>query len=151
MKASEFAGLIHECCSEVLDSMFFTTVLGSVPLETTVEDADELLAYSLQFGGDISGQFGLHLNRDTARILAANFLGAADADISCNDITEVIGELANILCGSVMSRVEGEHRFVLSHPLAGSRTLSGADDFLTCALDTDSGSITIWVQIEGNP
>lgn len=152
MKACEFAGLIHECSSEVLDTMYFTTVLGAAPLElASGVVTDDLLAYSLSFVGDISGRFGLHLGRNTARTLAANFLGEADADISDSDISEVVGELANILCGSVMSRVEGEHPFALSHPLAGSQTLSGADDFLTCVLNTESGSITVWVLVEGIP
>jgi CheY-specific phosphatase CheX len=151
MKACEFSSLIRECSSEVLDTMYFTTVLSSTPLESTESGADQLLSYNLQFVGDVSGRFGLHLNRNTARTLAANFLGETESDLSYSDIAEVVGELSNILCGSVMSRVEGEHPFVLSHPLAGSQTLTGADDFLTCVLDTDSGSITIWVLVEGNP
>lgn len=154
MKACEFAGLILECSSEVLDTMYFANVLASTPLEAESDilaDADESLAFGLQFVGDISGRFGLHLNRNTARTLAANFLGEADAEISWGDINEAVGELANILCGSVMSRVEGEYPFVLSHPVAGSQTFPGAGDFLTCALETDCGNIAVWIQIEGNP
>jgi CheY-specific phosphatase CheX len=151
MKACEFAGLIRECSSEVLDTMYFSTVLSSAPLETTTSDTEDLLSYSLQFVGEVSGRFGVHLDWKTARTLAANFLGENDSDISCSDITEVVGELANILCGSVMSRVEGAYSFTLSHPLADSHPLSHVDNFLCCVLDTDSGRITVWVHVEENP
>ena len=64
----------------------------------------------------MSGHFGLYLEQVTARSLAANFLGVEEAEVSSDEIGEVAGELANMLCGSIVSRVEGEHKFVLSHP-----------------------------------
>lgn len=150
MKASEFAGLIPECCAEVLEAMYFTTVLDS-PLEApqAVPDAGAALAFSLRFDGDISGRFGLHLPLATAHTLAANFLGEADGDVSSNQVGEVVGELANMLCGSLMSRVEGEHKFILSHP-EPSAVPSNADDILISMLETDCGAIAVWVSVEGS-
>jgi CheY-specific phosphatase CheX len=151
MHASEFAGLIPECCSEVLDAMYFTTLLGSTSLEALPAEApgaDPVLAFSLQFVGDISGRFGLQLDPAVARNLTANFLGEMDTDVSSDEVSEVAGELANMLCGSVMSRVEGEHSFALSHPEPGVSTFSGDDDVLISLLETDSGTITVWVSIE---
>jgi len=55
-----------------------------------------------------------------------------------------------MLCGSVMSRVEGDNKFVLSHPEPASPFLS-ADDLLVSALETDSGVIAVWVAVEGDP
>jgi hypothetical protein len=153
MKACEFADLIHECSSEVLDAMYFATVLGSAPHETrpdTMPDTESLMAFSLEFVGDISGRFGVELGTSTARLLAANFLGEAETDISSSDVSEVAGELANMLCGSVMSCVEREHPFALSHPEAGSSAPSGTEDFLACVLETDSGMVTVWIQVEGD-
>jgi hypothetical protein len=154
MRASDLAGLVPECCSEVLDAMYFTTLLGSVPLDSLpacLPDADVAPAFSLRFGGDISGRFGLHLEQATARTLAANFLGEADADVSSTEVSEVVGELANMLCGSLMSRVEGEHSFALSHPEAGLPAPPDDGDLLVSMLETDSGVITIWILIERSP
>jgi CheY-specific phosphatase CheX len=154
MRASDLAGLIPECCSEVLDAMYFTTLLGSVPLDTVPEclpDADATHAFSLSFVGDISGRFGLHLEQPTARTLAANFLGEADAGVSSAEVSEVVGELANMLCGSLMSRVEGEHSFALSHPESGLLARSDDCDLIVSLLETDSGIITIWILIERSP
>jgi CheY-specific phosphatase CheX len=153
MKASDFAVLIPEYC-EVLDAMYFTTLLGSTTLESLpaeVPGADPVLAFSLQFVGDISGRFGLRLEPAVARSLTANFLGEQDTDVSAVEVSEVAGELANMLCGSVMSRVEGEHSFALSHPEPGVVTFSGVEDLLISLLETDCGTITVWVSIEELP
>jgi hypothetical protein len=153
MRASDLAGMIPECCSEVLDAMYFTTLLGSVPLDAVPDcrpDADAH-AFSLCFVGDISGRFGLHLEQATARTLAANFLGEAEADVSSTQVSEAVGELANMLCGSLMSRVEGEHSFALSHPEAGLLAPCDDGDLLVSLLETDIGIITIWILIERSP
>ena len=159
MKAIEFTGLVPECCSEVLDAMYFTTLLGSEVLESLpgallgrlpAEGAP--FSFSLRFVGDISGRFGVSLDFPTARSLAANFLGEDEAEVSPGAVEEVVGELSNMLCGSVMSRVEGENKFVLSHPEPASPlAISAADDVLVSALETDSGVITVWVAVEGDP
>jgi hypothetical protein len=155
MKASEFAGLIPECCTEVLDAMYFTTVVDSRLEESMPEampDETDFLSFHLRFVGHISGRFGLHMARGLARNLAANFLGEEESDISSAESEEVAGELTNMLCGSVMSRVEGEDKFILSHPEPGSLELrDGVDDVLISRLDTDSGVLTVWVVVEGEP
>jgi Chemotaxis phosphatase CheX len=157
MKAVELATLIPECCSEVLEAMYFTTLLDAhstdaAPLPApgiTPETAPSLI-FSLRFAGDVSGRFGLSMHPDTARSLAANFLGEDASGISPVEVSEVTGELANMLCGSVMSRVEGEHKFVLSHPEPSPLPPhSEAADTLVSTLTTDSGEIVVWVTIEG--
>jgi hypothetical protein len=158
MKASEFAELVPGCCGEVLDSMYFTTLMEtSYPKELAdaVEGEEiavgaEDYAFSLRFKGDICGQFGLHVGPVEGRMLAANFLGEDEADLSTIEVADVIGELANMLCGAVVSKVEGRSKFVLSHPLAMQALpkLSGADA-LVSRLETDGGTVTTWVVVEG--
>lgn len=156
MKASDFFNLVPDCCSEVLDAMYFTTVNGVLTPEMLAEmdiapTTDKPVAFNLRYSGDISGSFGLSLEQVTAKSLAANFLGEEVEDISTKEVQEVVGELANMLCGSVMSRVEGENKFVLSHPEAvHSQPDSSVDDVLVSKLDTDGGVITVWVVVEGN-
>jgi hypothetical protein len=84
MEASEFSSLVAESCTEVLDTMYFTSVLSTEPpsARQVFQGADGMLAFSLSFTGDISGQFGLWLAAATARTLAANFLGEDESNIS---------------------------------------------------------------------
>jgi hypothetical protein len=159
MKASEFAELVPDCCGEVLDSMYFTTVMEtSHPKQlaeagggegTAVDTAE--YAFSLSFKGDVCGRFGLHMGAATGRGLAANFLGEDEAELSASDVGEVAGELANMLCGAVVSKVEGRSKFVLSHPEA-MRLLPNLEneDSLVSRFETDGGTITTWVVVEGN-
>ena len=154
MKASEFSTLVPDCCSDVLDSMYFTTVLEtSHPGPSDGPDAPAFspseFAFTLRFEGEIRGSFGLHLAENTARTLAANFLGEDDSTLTPQDVSEVVGELTNMLCGSVVSRIEGRSKFALSHPepVFALPTLT-AQDSLISLLHTDDGVITTWVIVE---
>ena len=157
MTASDFSRLLPECCSQVLDAMYFTTVNGEIPPDWVDPEAPVpteppvTLAYSLHFTGDITGRFGLSIEQQSAHNLAANFLGEEPNDINTREVHEVVGELANMFCGSVMSKVEGENKFVLTHPeeIAVDPNASQGD-ILISKLDTDSGVITVWVAVEGN-
>jgi CheY-specific phosphatase CheX len=136
--------------ANVLESA--TRVTGSSTPEMAAEEvalAPEDFAFSLHFAGDVSGGFGVHLDAATARGLASNFLGEDESGLSREEVGEVVGELANMLCGSVVSRVEGRNKFVLSHPtqLGALPGLQSADA-LIARLDTDSGVVTAWVVIE---
>jgi CheY-specific phosphatase CheX len=149
MKASDFAGIVPDCCTEVLDAMYFTTVLEATPEETISPPSPGDFAFMLQFRGEVSGSFGLQLSGSTACSLAANFLGEDEGELPVNEVAEVVGELANMLCGSVMSRVETARKFVLSHPEPGALPANLATaDLLVSRLDTDSGVITAWVVVE---
>ncbi|MDP9050156.1 MAG: chemotaxis protein CheX [Acidobacteriota bacterium] len=135
--------------------MYFTRMLASGQCDTTPEcspDGPPFLTFGLRFTGDVSGCFGLHLEQTTACTLSANFLGQEDSEISACDVGEVVGELTNMLCGSMMSRVKDKTRFVLSHPEPSPLLpVSGVDDVLFCALETDSGVLTVWILVEGRP
>jgi len=160
MKASDFSALVPDCCSEVLDSMYFTTVLETshptpfdgldrpdAPVQPALSPSE--YAFTLRFEGEVRGSFGLHLAGNTARTLAANFLGEDDSTLSPQDVSEVVGELTNMLCGSVVSRIEGHSKFALSHPepIFALPTLT-AEDSLISLLHTDDGVITTWVIVD---
>ena len=87
--------------------------------------------------------------RTVARGLAANFLGEDEADLADADVGEVVGELANMLCGSVVSRMEGNSHFVLTHPEPWAKIATEEEDMLVTELVTDGGVITTWVIVEG--
>jgi CheY-specific phosphatase CheX len=151
MKASDLASLMPECCAEVLDAMYFSTVLSATRSNVPITIVPTDFAFSLSFHGDVQGRFGLHLNSEVALTLAANFLGEEESTLVATEVAEVIGELSNMLCGSVMSRVGGARNFVLSHPEpVTSPPVPDVSDALVIDLETDGGIITTWVVVEGN-
>ena len=70
----------------------------------------------LEFEGEVSGSFTLRMNTGTARLLALNFFGEEESDITELAVGDMVGEMANMICGSVLSRLEAESHFKLSHP-----------------------------------
>jgi CheY-specific phosphatase CheX len=153
MQASDFTPLISQCCAEVLDAMYFTTVL-----ETSHQAGCESIransgySFCLRFHGDVHGTFGLNLGASMARMLASNFLGDDEESLTSAEVEQVVGELANMLCGSIVSRVEGTSKFVLTHPEPVT-LLNGANspnqDVLVSNLETDSGDLQTWIVVDG--
>jgi hypothetical protein len=110
---------------EVLETMCFATVLASsegtgpppAPEDGAPAAAPAItLSAELNFHGGIPGRFRLRLPLNLARGIAAGFLGRDETEVSDTQAREVAGELANMICGSVLSRLEGEATFNLSHP-----------------------------------
>ena len=127
--------------TDVLESMYFTSVMGTseVPLSGAGWIA------GLEFKGDLSGSFTLRMSLDTARLLAANFFGEEESDVTETAVGDMVGEMANMICGSVLSRMERETHFKLTHPLAevSSDLMQGIDRGIHQLLETDSGILAL--------
>ena len=107
--------------SEVLETMFFAVVLGELPdpASASAEGSGEppMVVSRLDFLGQPSGDFYVALSEPAARSIAGNFLGVEDAsELTPVSVGEVVCELANILCGAVLSRVDSLANFKLCHP-----------------------------------
>jgi CheY-specific phosphatase CheX len=152
MQPFDLSALIDSCCAEVLESMYFTSVIeiAHQPMATPVA-SDLGYAFALRFAGDLHGTFGLYLEAANARTLAANFLGEEEDALSVQEVSEVIGELTNMLCGSVVSHIEGSSKFALTHPEPiASGTLESRQDAETLftTLVTDTGPIQVWIELD---
>jgi CheY-specific phosphatase CheX len=105
------------------------------------------LAFSLRFRGDVHGTFGLIVGVPMARAVAANFLGEEEETLSGKEVAEVVGELTNMLCGSIVSRIEGTSKFALSHPEPFAGVLADLE-ILSSNLETDSGILQTWIALD---
>jgi len=76
-----------------------------------------LLCVTLTFRGDPPGRFGALLSGPVARTLAADFLRMEPDALTPVQIFEVAGELANIVCGGVLSELEANANFSISSPV----------------------------------
>jgi CheY-specific phosphatase CheX len=103
---------LAESMDEVLEKMFFVRSLG----ELAGPAAGPVTAAHLTFEGDPPGSLTLRMTPAAARSVAADFLGEEEAELSPRQIGEVVCELANMICGSVLSRVERNTTFRLSAP-----------------------------------
>jgi CheY-specific phosphatase CheX len=103
---------LQESVREVLEKMFFVDLLQSCPCEPLRAG----ITAELSFEGDPPGSFRLALDLAAASTVAADFLGEDPAELSSEQMADVVCELANMICGSLLSRIESTAAFRLSKP-----------------------------------
>lgn len=102
---------IIECAAQVLETMFFC------PANPAPGEAREL-AHTMGFGffGGHPGRFIVTGDRDAVLCLAENFLGLDESEVDDAQAGQLIGELANMICGTYLSRAYPDSRFHLGSP-----------------------------------
>ncbi|HEX4773875.1 MAG TPA: chemotaxis protein CheX [Bryobacteraceae bacterium] len=133
-----------ESASEVLETMFFTGIESEGPSELrSAEFSAELV-----FRGIPSGRFGVQVPVETGEQIAANFLGAEE--VTSAQVDEVLCELCNMLCGSVLSRLATGARFELLHPEIDRNNLSWYDrpHAIGYTFGLEEGAITLWMVLD---
>ncbi len=103
---------LRDAANDVLERMFFIECL-SEPGELAAEP--EVVA-RLTFDGDPAGELELRISASAARSISADFLGAEPSDLSEQEIRDVVSELANMICGAVLSRAKSSATFRLATP-----------------------------------
>ena len=90
---------------EVFETMIFMDVRGSD--EQDQHPKGNTLLGSITFTGDMEGCLGICCSVSGAKAIAQNMLGLTEAeDLSEEEITDAIGEVTNMVMGSVKSRIQ---------------------------------------------
>jgi len=133
---------LHDSLNEVLEKMFFVETLGECATPSGDSPAGDI-AVSLPFHGEPSGSFLLKLTSIAARQIAADFLGIDEGEVSEIRISEVVRELANMICGSVLSRVENTATFNLGEPriVPVSEEIAGSQSNARCCVQLSNGRL----------
>lgn len=144
MLDGEWDEMLAAAAGEVLETMFFTGICG--PAEAGAPEAEPRLAAHLSFAGTPGGALTVSLSQPAARSLAANFLAVeADEPLPDSQLGSVVCELANMICGSLLSRVKTEEHFRLSSP---ELVPAGADCLQrppSQSFDLGDGRIDLWL------
>ncbi len=106
--------LMREAAREVLETMFFALPEDAAAPNPCPED---LLTAELKFEGALSGWFSIQVQENCARAIAGNFAGVMDpSELSSETMTGVLCELANMVCGATLSRLDPDAIFKLGAP-----------------------------------
>jgi CheY-specific phosphatase CheX len=108
---------LHEAMKEVLERMCFIEVLDDS--DPGAWDANPVIQAWLTFDGAPPGRFALRVTTAAAYSISADFLGMDEAEVPGQQVGAVICELANMICGSVLSQVESTATFRLGPPQIG--------------------------------
>jgi len=102
-----FKEVVFDGAKEVFESMVFLPLEPSDSTEPTPEEAT-LLA-TITFTGTLQGHLSVSCSRLAARAIAAGMLCMESADeLADEDVVDAMGEIANLVMGSVKTRVQGE-------------------------------------------
>jgi CheY-specific phosphatase CheX len=138
---TELENALANCTETVLEQMFFVHALQAAATAVTAADSD--LICGVEFDGDPSGRLALRLDRGAARSIAADFLGEEEDRLSDSRIHQVVCELANIICGSVLSRIESGTTFRLDSPRLLPSWQGAAGNAVVHSVMLDTGALTV--------
>jgi CheY-specific phosphatase CheX len=104
---------VSQATEDVLSTMFFTFV-DEVPADAGGQPDMET---RIAFRGHLAGSLALQCSTDAVAEMASNFLGLeADTPPSAAEQEAVMTELANMICGAILSRIGSEGLFELLPP-----------------------------------
>ena len=127
--------------------MFFLEVLGEI---AEPPPQAENVTVQVSFDGDPPGSFQMRIARPAANAVAADFLGEDLESLSARQSTDVTLELANMICGAVLSRIESRAAFRLGSPqiVADDTVQPNSGEETRCTVETGSGPLTVAIQME---
>ncbi len=147
MHEADIVTVLAEAVEEVLEKMFFARALAD-PSPVQNQSGSGLGA-RVAFEGMRAGTLTLRIDAAAARSIAADFLGEDDDMVSGRQIKDVICELTNIVCGSVLSRLDTTADFRLEDPVL---VTPGAASEERCkpaeAISLDKGSLSVVLKLE---
>lgn len=95
---------VLEAAKEVFETMIFMEI---EPAASAPAPTDCSLLGSITFKGNLEGCLGISLSWPCAQTIARNMLALdPDADISEREVCDAVGEVTNMVMGSIKSRLQ---------------------------------------------
>lgn len=139
MSDQDLHASIHDAVEQVLETMCFSTVLG--PCGTAQAQPFLDRSATVEYSGAGEGSVLIGCDEAGVRGLAANFMGSEEA--SEEQVLEFLGELANMVCGAVVSTLDGRGTYNLGTPqLVPPAALAEARG-IRCDFEIDGGVISV--------
>lgn len=102
-----FGEVLVDSAREVFETMIFMSVEEAFD-ENTLSD-EETITASILFKGAITGGMVINCSKDSAKQITANMLAMESGEeISDTDMFDAMNELANLVMGSVKTRIHSE-------------------------------------------
>lgn len=155
MEPGEIQAALAGAVEEVLDTMCFACVFESAagpapenPEAGGPSAAGAVFRAAVRFEGKFSGGFFVNIPGPLARAVGAGFLGREEDEVSESESGEVVGELTNMFCGSVLGRMEGSELFRLTHPEVRNAAGPGQPRGESRWFDLGDGVLSVSLEIE---
>jgi CheY-specific phosphatase CheX len=151
MQVETIAEALGTSAQTVLETMFFVVPEGDA--ESSYLFETPLLRAGLAFRGEWRGTLELSTPLSSAKTLASSFAGVSDLEqVTEAEAGEVIRELANMVCGSTLSRLAGNKIFDMDSPKMLDAPMlwpaATSTTTTTRALDLGFGVVAFTLKIE---
>jgi len=140
---------ISAAAADVLETMFFSPVMGEAAGDGAAPAA--ALAARLRFSGGRSGTFAVRISNSAAENMATNFLGEETEPQTASQVQDVICELTNMLCGSVLSRLDSKAHFDLGRPEPVDPLEAAPPESVSRAFDLGDGEVAVFLHLDLQP
>lgn len=108
--------LITTFCA-VAEQSFFAFAEAAEPSLDEITGSGEWMEALVHFSGPVAGRFVVTLPAGLGAELCAAFLGCGpDEPLDPHALDDLVGELANMACGTWLTDVRRSDAFALSHP-----------------------------------
>ncbi len=146
---------LEHALTDVLEAMFFCpadeVLVNPAPVDWSPPPSASSHSSCLHFNGPVNGVFGIACSTTLARSLAESFHGETP---SSEEVSAVLLELSNIVCGNHLSQLDARVVFCLESPRPFRapewQEFSGSDtqpNRTRLALRTEEGWIGAWIEI----
>ena len=138
---------LSAAAADVLETMFFSPVMGESTTEAPA--SAPWLAAQRRFSGARAGALTVRVSEGAAQVIAANFLAEETNEPSTEQVREVICELANMICGSVLSHLDRGAHFDLGPPTLVDPWEPTPLETASRALDIGDGEVAVFLHMDG--
>jgi hypothetical protein len=146
---ADYKAALRRVSGQVLETMFFSEVL---PAECEHGWLESAVAVEVKFDGSHCGEMWLAVGEPAVPELASAFLGMEPNAAGEMESSGVMLELANILCGSILSSMWPESSLLLEAPRLASWGCVEEGGWHCClALPEGRLAISICLQEKENP
>ena len=152
------AALLDTCCVQVLETMFYASVVDPADLPEGEPAAPQdshgraRIGARLAFTGKPSGAFEADADPEAARALAAGFLGIDDSEVTGEQASDVVAEFTNMTCGYVLSSLGRVEYFNLQAPqLTSSEEFAPSVEGVRRVFQLETGSLAVCLRADFDP
>ena len=122
---------IIDATTEIFSTMVIMEISADEPISQLANPLYSIVTGMIGLAGTHKGILAIHVPYDVAKAITANFLGL-EVDQINDDVKDAIGEMANMLGGSIKSALSKNGRDInLSLP----SVISGAEYNFKCQVD----------------
>jgi CheY-specific phosphatase CheX len=93
---------------------------------------------AIQFKGDLKGEMSVLVSDGLAKSMVQNLLGLETGQMTKEDIEDCVKEVANMICGNFLGRLDQTRTFALSVPSFSQPPRKAVTDGDACRLYFDS-------------